>query len=461
MKTGTIIKAVVIAGAISIFDFIAHGATITQVIVRQQWPWTTDVKVEYQLEGVDASHPVDIAVTAYNGDTPLPTANLASSITGDLYGITEEFGEFYIDPIAAFGSERIAMTKFKVKLAISDSAANINEVIYKVFCLTNATCTDITKREILNGKYGSYETDYTKFGSDFTTPWSDVVVWTAVTNDLKYMTTHLVMRKIPATNQVWQIGGNGGFSQHWVKLTEEYFIGVFPVTVEQHRLMNGGKASDSPLTESDALPKGSMNIVVTRGTRTPNQASLYSMVNHEAVFWPTNSYVHDICANYSLGKMRNKFKIDFDLPSDAQWEVACRAGTVGDVLYNGKAIGVAANVYELGWIDTNSSSTLRRVGLKAPNPFGLYDLYGSVAELTPCLNVADQTDRGDSADNPRVDPLTALGSSNYIQKRGGAVDLSINWANSSARNGWFSWTEYKDFVGYRVVIPAGKTTWNQ
>ena len=38
------------------------AATINQVIVRQQWPWSTKVKVEYSLSGVDASHPVDITV---------------------------------------------------------------------------------------------------------------------------------------------------------------------------------------------------------------------------------------------------------------------------------------------------------------------------------------------------------------------------------------------------------------
>ena len=455
MKASTTFFAALFAAA------SLHAASIDQVIVRQQWPWSTAVKVEYKLSGVTT--PVDISVKAYDGDEELDGSNLASAITGDTYGIAKSgIGEFFIDPVKAFGKSSVALADFRVELEVSESAANINEVIYKVFCLTNATCTDITKKEILNGKYGSYETDYSKFGSDFTTPWSDVLVWTAVTNDLKYMTTHLVMRKIPATNQVWQIGGSSGFSQHWVKLTEEYFIGVFPVTVEQHRLMDGGAAPSAPLTESDALPKGSMNIVVTRGTRTPgSNVSLMSMKNKEPVFWPTNSYVHDLCANYSLGKMRNRFKIDFDLPSDAQWEVACRAGTVGNVLYNGKAIGVAANVWELGWINSNSSSTLRRVGLKAPNPFGLYDLYGSVAELTPCLNTADQTDRGDAEDNPRVDPLSARGGDDHIIKRGGAVDLDISWANSSARNGWFGWTEYKDFVGYRVVIPAGKTTWNQ
>ena len=161
MKTGMMIKAVVIAGAISIFDFIAQGATINQVIVRQQWPWSTDVKVEYQLEGVDAAHPVDIAVTAYNGDTPLDSSRLRSATRGDLYGITEEFGEFYIDPIAAFGSERIAMTKFKVKLAISDSPANLNEVLYKILDLTSPyKVTDVTRKDLCNGKYGKYVTSF-------------------------------------------------------------------------------------------------------------------------------------------------------------------------------------------------------------------------------------------------------------------------------------------------------------
>ena len=470
MKTAKTIKAVVVAAAISIFDFIAHGATINQVIVRQQWPWSTDVKVEYQLDGVDASHPVDLTVTAYNGDTLLPTENLRSAIKGDLYGITEEFGEFYIDPVAAFGSERIGMTKFKVRLAASDSASNINEVIYRVYCLTNTTYRDITKKEILNGKFGTYETDYSKFGSNFSTPWSDVVVWTAVTNDLKYMTTHLVMRKIPATNQVWHIGGGSGtydFPQHWVKLTEEYFIGVFPITVEQHRLMtNGLNASSSPLTEADALPQGSMNMTYTRGTRTPGtSASLYSMVNHEPVFWPTNSYVHDVCGVSVLGKMRNSFHIDFDLPSDAQWEVACRAGNSGDILYNGKALS-KANSEELGWITSNSGGVLHRVGLKAPNPFGLYDLYGNVAEVLPCLENPDQTDKGETADNPRVDPLSArsAGKDSATIKRGGSATMPYTLANSFSRCNWYSWSQddsYTTIIGYRVVVPADKTTWKQ
>ena len=454
-----VMVAVLAAFATAAFGLSAHAATINQVIVRQQWPWSTDVKVEYQLEGVDASHPVDIAVTAYNGDTLLDSSNLRASIKGDLYGITEEFGEFYIDPIAAFGSERIAMTKFKVKLAVSDSAENLDEVLYKVFCLTNQNdVVDITRRELLNGKYGSYETDYSKFGSGFTTPCEEVVVWTAVTNDLKYMTTHLVMRKIPATNQVWQVGQD---CSKYVKLTENFFMGVFPVTVEQDRLINGG-AMTTELTEDMALPKGDMAIFNVRGTRTPEESPARITLGRETgevIFWPTNSYLHDVADAYVLGKLRNKFNVDFDLPSSAQWEVACRAGSTSD-LYNGKSAS-ASNVEPLGWTSENSGSSLRRVGLKAPNPYGLYDLYGNIFELTPCIDSwGDQPGKGASAEDPYVDPIGKMGDNNVV-KRGGSYNYDYARATSYALNNWFGWYEQKPEQGYRVVVPADATKWNQ
>ena len=104
----------------------AQGAKIEQVIVRQQWPWSTDVKVEYRLTGVTA--PVDIAVTAYNGDAELPLP--ASAVVGDLYGIDADgVGQFVIDPIAAFGTAKVALANFKVKLAVFASAENVGEVL--------------------------------------------------------------------------------------------------------------------------------------------------------------------------------------------------------------------------------------------------------------------------------------------------------------------------------------------
>ena len=99
------------------FILHSHGAVIEQVIVRQQWPWSTDVKVEYKVTGVTS--PVDIHVRAFNGETELNSVALAAATKGDLYGIAEDtVGSFVIDPVKAFGTSKIALANFKVKLML-------------------------------------------------------------------------------------------------------------------------------------------------------------------------------------------------------------------------------------------------------------------------------------------------------------------------------------------------------
>ena len=90
MKASTTFFAALFAAA------SLRAASIDQVIVRQQWPWSTAVKVEYKLSGVTS--PVDISVKAYDGDEELDGSNLASAMTGDIYGIAKSgIGEFFID----------------------------------------------------------------------------------------------------------------------------------------------------------------------------------------------------------------------------------------------------------------------------------------------------------------------------------------------------------------------------
>ena len=406
-----VMVAVLAAFAAAAFGLSAHAATINQVIVRQQWPWSTDVKVEYQLEGVDASHPVDLAVTAYNGDTPLSTANLASAIKGDIYGITEEFGEFYIDPIAAFGSERIAMTKFKVKLAVSESASNIGEVLYKIFCLTNSSeaVVNVTRRDLLNGKYGSYETDYSKFGTGFASPLSDVLVWTGVTNDAKYATTHLVLRKIPAKGQTFTMGSpvgeigrvdtdtatmpSGRETQHEVSFTNDFYIGVFELTQYQWWLVK--KAWPSSWAAEgcrDERPVEHVSFVDICGA-----SQWPADISHTAV---DGSFMAGLCGMVAESPR-------FDLPTEAQWEYACRAKSTS-AYYNGKGCENAASTYNSanlnalgryrvngGYPDgeyptseaqasSDTSGGTARVGSYMPNAWGLYDMLGNVCEW--CLD---------------------------------------------------------------------------
>jgi formylglycine-generating enzyme required for sulfatase activity len=80
----------------------------------------------------------------------------------------------------------------------------------------------------------------------------------------------------------------------------------------------------------------------------------------------------------------------YRLPTEAEWEYAARAGTMGDY---------AGNLDSLAWYDSNSGGTTHDVGTKSANDWGLYDMHGNVWEW-----VSDQFEIGYYGKSPRVDP---------------------------------------------------------
>jgi formylglycine-generating enzyme required for sulfatase activity len=93
------------------------------------------------------------------------------------------------------------------------------------------------------------------------------------------------------------------------------------------------------------------------------------------------------------------------LPTEAQWEYACRAGTTTAYSY-----GAAANGNYM-WYDSNSGSVTHDVGLKQPNPWGLYDMHGNVFEWCSDWYV----DYGSAA---ATDPTGATSGSNRVLRGG-------------------------------------------
>ena len=444
MKTTMVLAGLVATASL-------NAAVIEQVIVRQQWPWSTDVKVEYKVTGVTS--PVNIAVRAFNGDMELNSANLESSISGKRYGITEDgVGSFVIDPVKAFGTAKVALANFKVKLSLTAAAENIGEVIYKVFDLTTGACQDITRADFYNGlvEDGDFVTDYTSLHTRFLAPSSamigDILIWTGVTNNVKYKTTHLVMRKIPAANKVWTMGAlptESGYqssteTNHLVKLTQNYYMGVFEMTQKQYMLLVGNNPSSGTSAE-DADIRAANNVQYGRESANNNNTA-----------WEAVKKIRAKTENNS-----------FILPTEAQWEFACRAGSATG-LYSGRNVssgglwsGNDGDVTILAWFSGNAASAVHAVGAKLPNAFGLYDTLGNVLEWTRDAYTSDagyvatfgaSWQPGDIV----VDPVNTSSDSTLVM-RGGAYSRYGAYVRCASRLSFNNWTSATD-CGMRMAL---------
>ena len=440
-------KTMILAGLVATASL--NAAVIEQVIVRQQWPWSTDVKVEYKVTGVTS--PVNIAVRAFNGNEELDSSRLESSISGEHYGIAEDgVGTFVIDPVKAFGTAKVALANFKVKLSLTPAAANINEVIYKVFDLSTGACQDITRADFYNGKVedGDYVTDYTSLHSRFLAPSfemvGDVFIWTGVTNNVKYKTTHLVMRKIPAANKIWtmgalptETGARAEETNHLVKLTKDFYMGVFEITQKQYTLLVGNNPSTGTnREEADVLPA---NALVYGRESANNNNTAWEAVKRIRTKTGNNSFI---------------------LPTEAQWEFACRAGSTAG-LYSGRTISNAGlwsgndgDVTILAWFIGNSDKQ-QVVGTKLPNALGLYDTLGNVLEWTRdaystgsayVATFGDGWQPGDVV----VDPANTSSDSALVT-RGGAYSRYGAYTRCASRISFNNWTSAND-VGMRMAL---------
>jgi formylglycine-generating enzyme required for sulfatase activity len=355
-------------------------------------------------------------VTAYNGTTPLDNSNINAALSGSRFGVTDSVGTIILDPVKAFGGTKVAIADFRVELELSDSAANVNEVLYKIYDLASGACTDVTRADLMNGKYGTIETNYTAF-TTFDTPVSDVLIWTGVTNDAKYATTHLVLRKIPAAGQTFTMGSPSGEiergdtasvrvggtvsggtmtggetvtasgfeTQHSVSFTQDYYMGVFEVTQYQYwKIMGVWPSNFSNGDYKDTRPVEKVSYDNIRGG------------NGAGTTWPDVA-THEVLSTSFLGTLRVVLSGSpkLDLPTEAQWEYACRAKST-TAWYSGynppsvswednpsklRAIGrFRKNGGEGATATDDTTKGTAKVGSYLPNAWGLYDMLGNVQE---------------------------------------------------------------------------------
>jgi formylglycine-generating enzyme required for sulfatase activity len=124
----------------------------------------------------------------------------------------------------------------------------------------------------------------------------------------------------------------------------------------------------------------------------------------------------------------------YTLPTEAQWEYACRAGTTGDF---------AGNIDEIAWHTGNSGGTMHAVAQKRANAWGLHDMHGSVLEW--CLDWYGRYPGGSVSD-----PTGPTSGSTRVF-RGGAFWMHQNSCRSYSR-GDLSPDKPHNYAGFRVAL---------
>ena len=122
------------------------------------------------------------------------------------------------------------------------------------------------------------------------------------------------------------------------------------------------------------------------------------------------------------------------LPTEAQWEYACRAGSTG---------AFAGDLDAMGWYYRNSDSKTYPVGKKEPNAWGLYDMHGNVSEW--CL---DWYEFGYSRSGNAMDPTGPDNGYKHVC-RGGHYESSSASCQSSNRD---SYSSRSSTLGFRIVV---------
>jgi len=243
--------------------------------------------------------------------------------------------------------------------------------------------------------------------------------------------------------------------QHKVKISP-FWMGQCEITWNEYELFmypddEKKLRADNPTAEyvntvSDAVTRPSKPYMEMSFGMGKDGFPAISMTQHAA-----NKYCHWLSA---------KTGHFYRLPTEAEWEYACRAGTTTAYSFGDDP----AQLEQYAWSEQNSDFKYQKVGKKKPNPWGLYDMHGNVAEW--CLDQYEPSYE-EFKDAVTTDPWTRATKPYPHSVRGGSFDDEAAKLRSAARRfsdkSWkmrdpqlpksIWWLTDAQFLGFRIVRP--------
>ena len=430
------VAAAAIAFAIAMPTLALADASISNVSARQRWPWNSLVDVDFTVDG------------AAQGETFLVSVSATATVGGR--EATFHALSFATEPIAKTGANRVVWD-----FGADYPDTKVGNLLVTVTAMPYSNTTPVyLVVDISGGKNAaSWPVRYT----------TAEPVHTAGAED-PCKTTELWLKRVKAGTM--QMGGDPGlgnycYKSHTCVLTEDYYLGLFELTQAQCYNIMG--AYHSAFTNT-----------LYRATR-PVDSAVADPSQIRAPFFNSaspNASPNDTCV---IGRLRNRTGLAFDLPTEWQWEYACRAGETGLFYYqtmpNNGDPGSASSLYRCKsnayppdgyeWKNLrgmwSADYGTSYVDQYPPNKWGFYGIMGNVGEI--CLNRAQTIAAGDTVTDPLGNANTS-GTGTRIRKiRGG------NWTGDWTGNCRYAWMWEPDpwnggtayFVGARICLTIRKS----
>lgn len=410
-------KKLVAAVAVVGWTVAQAAVSVTNVTVQQRWPWNGKVDIDYEVVSDNADDSVFVYPLAKENDRNIAIA--PRTLSGD-----------GVEP--SMVGARVKPGKHRMTWDMSIDEPTLHSSSFT-----------ITLHAVKGGMYLVVDLSEGPTAEKYPIRYSDTPP--DITNDL-CRTGELWLRLcLPGTFMMGSPSDEPGrqsngrtekkssYTQigyeylHQVTLTKPFYIGVFELTQKQYQLVCGTNAVTSSEYKGDLRPVGNVSWHSLRGFVAGEAYPEHTQVDPDSFF----------------GILRSKTGCLFDLPTEAQWEYACRAGT-STPFNDGKKGAYAVNTKKIAryWANYNievNGYTYKchtAVGQYQPNAWGLYDMHGNVREW--CLDwykqslgtasVTDPTGPSKSEAYHRVSYSDGACTSSYRYRviRGGSANQYAN-----------------------------------